>query len=390
MTATRKTIVEIIDELTYAAFYYGIFAIIFFLISSNTADLFWLLLIPVPMAVNFYLRRVFSHLGTLMLMQLVLPTTIIIAMLAVGWRLWGLWVLLFSVLVIHSLVFAFRKIPTDAKGFIALCGAVLCALGFWAAMAGAPPLVYIYPPIILFTIIGRLIFTHMLKMDISLDAINLSNTQPVEQIIAFDYKLVAGLTMVMVVVSLALHRWLFIPVFAVFAQLFPGLPSADMLPGGGSRPEHGHASGYVQDAYTRQLLREREPWLSDSVTQLFFGLFAIVFAIVALYGVYRFVMFILYFRTSKIKMGEKPAADIHDKREFIRPTKRRRLGRILLQANEHPIRRKFKQTAQRHIKLGVPISKSDTPTDMARRIHTEDIAALVEEYSIVRYSSDSL
>jgi hypothetical protein len=76
--------------------------------------------------------------------------------------------------------------------------------------------------------------------------------------------------------------------------------------------------------------------------------------------------------------------NITDEREFIRPAPRLRSLRAT-PAPLHPIRKLFKDTAKKHVKMGVPIKHSDTPTDMKNRIHSEDIGGLVEEYETVRY-----
>jgi len=122
----------------------------------------------------------------------------------------------------------------------------------------------------------------------------------------------------------------------------------------------------------------------EFLTNIIFGIVSIGIIALILYVAYRLLMVLLRLRPRRRDMYSD-SASTEDEREFIRPKARKR-NRIRSVFSElHPIRRLFKETAKKHVKMGVSIKKSDTPTDIKNRIHSEDISDLADEYAEVRY-----
>jgi len=265
---------------------------------------------------------------------------------------------------------------------------MLIALSFWMASGGHWTLVALYPILMVLIGTGRIIVMHMLQMDKSLDAIQPPAAQK-SRIISFNYKLMAGLGAAMIALTMAIYLGIIAPVAGVLIQNVPELqrissPSED-------EPIQPMPSRSVMTEFLMPYGDYAEP---STMWQVLDVLFRMAGTII-IFGIIVFVLFMLVRAIIRLLKLRAQSADAElqsdwaqDEREFILPQRAR--TKRGTQQEEHPIRRLFRETIQAHIKRGVPIQKSDTPTDITHRIHSEDIAPLAEAYAQVRYGKHSI
>jgi len=383
MPTTRKLVIEAIGYFTYFALFYSIFASIVLLITGDPADLLRAGLMIVPGIVYFLLRRIATNLSILLLLHSILP--IALGVILPSSMMTIVWVTICGVLALHSVIFAFSKPPTDAISFIIPCSMIFLFLSIWATRAGHGYFTIIYPTLLIIAVTGRILQVRMIKMDRSLEVIQSSYKQPIDKMIAFDYKLTAGLIIVITGMALVLYFLLIAPLTNAIGNANINLPEIEIESNVGSIPESA-ARPPISPFQDSEDLPERPPSLFwDLLTHILFGVVIIGLLALVIYGTYRFLMFLLSTRLYKGNYAAN-SSDIEDHREFIRPISSRRFQRIRSALAElHPTRRMFRDTAKKHIKMGIPIKKSDTPTDISKRIQSEDISNLVEEYAQVRY-----
>ena len=380
MTKTRSLVIEAIDYLTYFALFYGIFATVLYTISSDIMDLLRAGFMIMPVIINFLLRRVSANMGKMLMLHSILPVILIIILPANPTTI--AFIIMSVLLALHSVFFSYRKRHTDGVSFMLPCAAILIALSLlgpnrsWQFML-------MYSTLMIVAIIGRILLVRMVKMDISLDAMHLSYKQPIEKIVTFDYKLTAGLVVAMVGMVLVIYFMIFAPIANAILRYEPALPTieseSDRSVPDDTRLAPGDREYSLLDGEDR-----RPSPLWELLTNIFFGIVSIGIILAILYVVYRLLMVLLRLRPRK-RGAYSSSANTEDEREFIRPKARNRNRIRSAFAELHPIRRLFKETAKKHIKMGVSIKQSDTPTDIKNRIRSEDISSLTEEYAEVRY-----
>ena len=383
MTKNRILIGEAIDSFLFFVLFFGVFAPIAYLINAGLSSIVYSALMIIPATINFFLRRISRKLGVLLLVHSIIPIAIGIILLTRATTL--LWVVIAMALALNSVVFAFRKLPTDRASFIAPCVVIFTFAAGWAFMVGQSHFLMLYPILLTITVLGRILLMRMLKMNMSLDAIETAYKQPIDKIITFDYKLTAGLVVAIPGVAFVIYMLLISPVIELIWQT--AVPAIEITPPEiGERPIGAIPAAAPTEAEAHDLSFREPSRAWRLLTTVFFGVGSIGVIAGVCYGIFRLVLFILTRSASKY-IEQTVETDIEDIREFVRPasTRRRRLHDVFVEL--HPIRRLFRDTAKKHIKMGVSIKKSDTPTDMAMRIQSEDISNLADEYAQVRYNS---
>jgi len=381
MKPFRILIVEAVDNIAYLALFYGIFAMIMYVMLYE-ASLLRLALIALPFWGNFVLRRIFKNFWVSLVAHSGFPIIAFFLLPEMFSRVF--WVGATIAMAVYSLKHYFRIQPSSGSGFMVFGGGAIVVLSIGAAFAGYWPLVPIYPPLFLIMAIGRMVLSHMLQMDVSLEAVQLSSAQPVERIISFNYKLMAGLSAAVLAATLLLFFVLVNPAMNIAAQRFQfpwTLPMPDFYDMAVREPP-----GTINEFDILSMLGDgdAEPSLFGRIMSIFLlllGVFSVAGAVI--------LVFIVTFNAITNGLNKKHfshsenASDTEDTREFIRRTKTSRKRRD--PQGEHPIRRLFRKTVSRHIKMGVPIMKSDTPTDISKRITSEDISSLASNYADIRY-----
>jgi len=379
----RGLIIDIINNFTHLVIIYGLFATAVYIITGSIMQLLLLWVMVVPFGINFVLRRKVSILGVSILVHMIMP---ILGIIALPFTPLGItWMILLVGLMLHSIACSFAKKPTASISFSIPWAVVFTMFALWAASADVWTLVILYPIVIGVAVIGRKILIYMIQLDVSLSVPHLSSTQPLEKITSFNYRLVAGLAVVIAVMAVPIYLFVLVPFVNLIMRIFPGL--SEMTPGAADVPDPRGMYATPPVAIPPWLMEEVEPSLLQQILIWFFNI-VIGIVVIVMIGIMLYVLASIILRLINIKIrkseGQLSLTGIEDEREFIIPKllgiKRRRR----VKGDEHPIRRIFREIVVRHIKKGVPIVKSDTPANMADRIQ-EDISQLAEDYEKVRY-----
>lgn len=390
MTLTRRITAEIINLITHYAFAYGLLATLMLWLFEDPFYVWYMALIAIPFAINFFLRRVVKNMLLLILIHATVPAALVFILTM---DMFGVLCVLIAVaLAVHSISYAFGKAPTTNMSFIILSVMLYGTLSLWASYQGMLPLPFIYPLVLAVIIIGRTILLSMLQMDKSLNALQSQAKQPIEKILTFNYKLVAGLLATIIVMTVVLYFVLVAPTLRTAVGMFPGIP--DFV------PWEDDSQGYVDQLAQVPVGHELSELMGEPTPSIVWQIIGLLFRIVmtiALFVIGGVLIFaVLYYAPRAIfrflsssapkKQGEVISQDMEDVREFIfleNIPKRKRP--FWGKSKENPVRRLFRETVVKHIKKGVPIQQSDTPTEMSLRISAEDISKLADEYAQIRY-----
>ena len=391
MTRKRKLILAAIDDLAVLAVFYGLAITPVYFITGDSAVLWWMGLIAVPFWANFAIRRVTkvfwqSLLAHLPLLAAVAFVSQFLPMHPV------LWIAVGCVLTLFSLVRFSSFAPRGGYDFMIFSALAFLALTIFSIRAENFLLASVYPVVVTVIVIARVIVLHMLQMDASLEAIRLASEQPVRRIIAFDYKLAAGLGLVVLTLALVLYFVLIAPALGFIARVMPGIPQMDIayreVPELFREYPHQGTGGFDPSLFD-EVPPSPVAEVILAILSVVVGAMAISLGIYFLYLITLAVLRLLNSRARRLGAdGKKDFAE--DEKEFILPlnVKRPRPIKTLLQ-NEHPTRRLFRETVTQSIKMGVPLNQSDTPTEITNTIQSrtqaDDIAGLAEEYAKVRY-----
>jgi len=378
----RRLIVSIIDDAAFLILLYGMFSISILWVESDVMTLWRLSFIAVPFWANFYLRQVIKNFGLLLVSHMVFPVAFMIIAPASSRFMW----VLFAVFLAgFSLMRFFWGESKNTGQAVSLSAIMFIALSWAAANAGVFSLVVLYSVLLVLVTVGRVIVTHMRQMDASFDAIQPPAAQKA-RIVSFNYKLMAGLGVVMIAVVSAIYFGFVAPVQNFILQQFTELPTLYQ-----TAPHE----GYDMQFHDREIIdfglnhaEYGEPssmWLVIDVLLRVIGGAIVVGIIVFLtYVIARAIIKLMRLRAVSGGADSLDDSTI-DEREFILPDMINRMKRNSVQEEEHPVRRLFRETVQAYMKKGVPVKKSDTPTDISNRVDAEDFSPLANEYSRVRY-----
>jgi len=383
MTKARKTTIEIVDALTHLGFLFGLTTPIAFILSAGIYVLAGIIFAAAT--INFFLRRISNRMIVSIAVHMVLPAAAFVFLSLTVTN--AFWIGVLVLLSLHSLWVQFRKYM-DGAGFAPLCAASFIVIVIWASLAGNTGFVFIYPPLILLVITGRFILFRMQQTTRSLEAI-LNTSQKVKEsnlhsILSFDYKLTAGLFVLLPVLSILVYFVLFSPIVGALQSFAPGLPDVDFSTTNGAQNP---LDFYSTSTTPPELLTGDTPpsRLSVVVLMVITILLGSMFAVAMFALLYLLSRQLLRFLSRRKKHYNFAVdSEIIDEKEFIAPQKIQRKKQAEA-SNEHPIRKLFKETIIKHKKMGVPIKPTDTPKDMAKRIHSEDITDLTEAYKNIRY-----
>ena len=382
MSPIRKAIIELVDNLVHLALFYGLLAVPMYLVNQDPQALLWLVLMVLPLLWNFFLRRVLKKFWFALPAHMVAPTIVVLVVPGLAPQV--LWTVAVAILTLYSLGHYFRHQPSSGVWSIVLCASLFSALSIWAGRGDYWNLAAVYPPLIIIAVIGSVIVMAMMQMDQSLEAAGMSSAQPIKKIIKFNYKLMLGLSGTIFLLALLVFFVFTGPVSRFLSGMFPEVSLIRPV----TEPTYFsmYQGRWEPLADLTGMLEEREPsafaLLMALILQVVFVAPGVIGSAILICLIVRAIFRWLsrrnrFYTQNLYDLGEG------DEREFILPSVN--TSRRMRRGPENPIRRLFRQTVTRHIKMGVPIRKSFTPTDIATRINTNDITSLVDEYVKVRY-----
>lgn len=376
----RKMVIEAIDSATFMFFIMGGFTMALFGVYGSVWALWRLVFMVIPFVVNLYIRQIAKSFVVLLGLHIILP---IVFFVTSDGEVGHLWMTASVFMALHSLHYFFRKKMNNNGAFI-LVSAVLFIMTALPLWGGSLVLGWVYAFLWVLIATGQKIVINMLHMDITLENTSSSSSIPVGRIISFNYRLMAGLGVVMVVLTMA-----------IFISIVPIINSIPITPreihhSGEINVQHETREWAEQPRLNQALApfeyEEAETsfiWIIfDILMRIAFTILSILMVCYAMFIITRWLLKFLKQRKEIINVMSEMDLE-EDEREFIFPESAKKIKRKHI--NEHPTRRLFRETIQKHIKLGVPIKPSDTPTEIAARITTDNINGLVEEYVQVRY-----
>ena len=427
MTKTRRFIIELLDTFVFAAIFYAVFATtVYWLITDELLSFLQTLCFVALVAANLCMRRIcftnwFNHqkhdvhpikdarLGgardivgqeykpgetvvTNLGLKLVITHLIIpVAIFAMPFTVMSVaWFILSLVIAGHSVWFSLRKSAPGRMALILTAAIIFIAMSFWMASGGSWFFVSIYTLLLLFVSVGWLIVVHMVKVDDSLKAAESSSQQSVGKIIAFNYKLLAGFALTFSAIVAAVYFALMRPILVAIASFFDRLPVFER--GKLTREEYmgpmitGPGQGDGMMEFLQYLGPARTNYAAYLIINILLSAMVIALVLGIGYVVLRGIFHWLNMRATKTNTQEG-LPEIEDEKEFIGLSSTRR-GKRVKTKKEHALRRLFRETVQKHIKMGVPIKNTDTPTEMTVRVRDRDFDSLADEYSRVRYGGN--
>jgi len=375
MTSKRVLVEDIIFDLVYFAMFYGIFAMV--------GNALWLV---IPFLCNRFARNYIKNIFFMLIAHL----------LIVG----AFFLLVNDLLILAFLIVAFvYSIYQRVRGerVLSRFGCIFMAIALIAAYFAGPNLrsaielvleprqmvALLYPILVMVVIIGCELHTRMRMVDQSLELVTKTSTQPVNQILRFDRNLMPVLAVIMVILSLAMY-------FAVTNHISEIRIARPELYIGEAAPDMGIPVITAPNPTTpdfRGMFEYSEP---SFIMVLLETILLFIMRIVGIVGPVVLIVWLLFklYRGLAYKHTPHSFEGDEDEKMFILPEKIK-AGIInpfeFFRWNENKTRKMFRKKVQRYIKMGVPISPSDTPVQIAGMVKAEDISALVGEYERVRY-----
>jgi len=411
---TRKIIIDMLDNFAFAAVLYAVFASVVFLFTEIQLNAMHMVLILGIVMANYCLRLVSAKIkfkkpsstvnetkksvdvvGTafrnegmhfyvfkLALTHMIIPVMLIIFLPPTTQGI--LWIIFSVFTSIFSLGFGLGKKPETSLGFIILTAVFFIFFSLLMADAGNWGLVRVFPLVLVAVSVCRILVVHMTKMDNSLNSANSSSKQAVGNILKFNYKLLTGLTVTFVAIVAVLYLFLVAPLLDAVSNLAPESPAFQRMEFDEAfySPPSEHMADEEFAEWSARLLTRETPWYATLILNIILGVIVVFVLSLIIYGIA-----ITLLRWSRISAkvsstAKNDSSQTEDIKEFILPRGRKK--RVKLDGL-HPVRRLFRETLTKHIKKGIPIQKTDTPTDMTHRIPTDDFGDLAKEYSQVRY-----
>jgi len=383
MTTNRFLVMDIFLNIIFLVFFYGLLAAPVVMISDGVRVDVLLFIMAVVCSYFFVIRRVIKPVVPMFLAHIIV--------LAVVWFLapGAAYVITYFVMTILLMLFSlyqrYRQTGTFSNEFIYFVPIVFIALALLAGYLGHGYVLLPYTILVIIICVGTKLHVRMYQVNASLEVISQNSTQPVTKILAFDYKAMLVLGMIMVGLIIVIFRWIIRPLMEFVSRINPFLGLELDVPPVEFYTFAPPPGGQESEIPPELLAQVREPFILWRILE--FVLFYIAVPLAAL-GLLILLIFKVrdIFRQWRLKSNQDSelSEGFEDIKEFIRTPKIRGLRRRGSRS-EHRIRRLFRETVTRHIKKGVPIQKSDTPMQIARKITTEDIDSLAEEYGAVRY-----
>ena len=387
MNSKRDFFMDAFLNLVWLAIFYGGFVVPAIMLLHLRVDI--LLLVSGVMCFGFLLmRRIIRPVVPMVLAHIIVP--VLAFYFAPGSFEQAMYVGVAIALALFSFQQRHKRSFTFTTGTVYAAPIVLIALALFMGTRGHDYIYTTYAALIILVSIGSKLHIRMTHVNDSLGVITQTSTQPVKKILAFDYKAMVVLSLLMVGLVLFLHVFLMRPALEAISGINIRMPQFDSSYTADEPfiPPMDIGPGFDLYEYLAGEPFSGPLWLWVILERLLF--FVMPPLIVLGIGILLFRLIRKIYRQLGIKtrQSQEHASGYEDIKEFIRTPKVRRPW-FFGSRNEHKLRKLFRETVTRHMKKGVPIEKSDTPVQMAEKIQGEDIRALAEEYAAVRYGNNS-
>ena len=364
----------------WVALLYALFAMPAILNYGVQSGVFFLLVVVIFFSM-FLIRRFIKSAVLMFLAHLLIP--LVVGLFSIRMPYIVLYLGMTVVMMLFSLYQRHERTMTFTPEFAIFAPIIVVVLAIALGFQGHAYMYTTYAAIVIVVGAGSRLHLRMTKLGQNLDHLT-QGAEPVKKILKFDYKAMLVLGTVLVVMILLVHIVLVRPAVEGLADLLPQELTFDM------------DSGYIDIyAFTQNIYFDSVgffPW-DDSgpffmwVVVEWLALYIVMpiirlgIAVVILLAIFR-----IYRAWNKRKWQPSVARGGYtDEKEFI--TDHSWVTQLLRMTtrNEHKLRRRFREAVLQEIKKGVPIVSSDTPSQMANKILSDDFTALAEEYAQVRY-----
>ena len=385
MIPKRLLFEELLCTIVHFAVFYGIFILVASMVLDIRQPALWILLGIVPFMINFLIRRYIRSTMLMIIAHLIIPGLVFFAFDDIIYRVFALAMLV--VMLIYSFIQRAKGKSTLEPTFSIFTAIGLVVMCFVGLHFGHSYMAILYPILIVIVVIGGEIYTRMSKVDMSLEIITKTTNQPTRQILKLDHKMMLATAVILLLLTFASQFALVNPLLDQLSRIpLPssqeGLPTPGLSDRGG-RPNLTMPLGpmipYVDEIPDPHPFWEIFNMILMYLIQALIILLLLVSLISGVVNAYKMMGY---------RRRNTPYQEGEDEKIFIIPERvKKRLPNLMsfFSRPENKTRRLFRKKIMRHRKMGVPIVKSDTPTQMASRIEKEDIKVLTAEYEKVRY-----
>ncbi|MDR1000259.1 MAG: hypothetical protein LBL96_05600 [Clostridiales bacterium] len=350
-----------------------------------------LLFTALPFAINMLIRMYVKYISLFFLLHVLIPAAGYF--IASAWGFGALESALLTVVLTAYLIFSIAsRIGANRPNLsFAACAVACIVYVVFCAVAehnGLTGLIGIYVTLATVTVAAGVLEAHLVNVDSSLDSLTAESTQPVKPILSFNNKIITGFLIILLALVFGSRYMMIDRIVRALGQGFLTLIKF-IFSLFTYKPEQVDDYGEIEVAQPPEnvfgIEEQEEPfWLWEYVEKILVALVTVLL-VVGFVALIVYVIYVIYKRFfESARMDE-------DEKEFIMPNlfkemvgkQGKRIASWFLPVNR--IRRVFKRKIISHIKKGVQISQSDTPTQMKDKIQSEDISGLVKEYGAARY-----
>ncbi|MCL2420577.1 MAG: hypothetical protein FWD03_01855 [Defluviitaleaceae bacterium] len=383
MTTKRVLFQDMLYDITRFAVFYGVFLIAIIALFRDSYPVFLLLIGLMPFFINFLARHFIRNVILMIFAHLAFPVAAYFAVADFIPRI--ITVIILLLFMLYSLVRRIKgKAVAEEQLFCTFGSLSLAIMCFAGISLGHHYAAIVYPILIMVIIIGHAIYSRMAKVDMSLEVITQTSTQPVRQILALDHKMMPVLVAVLLLFTFVAYVAFADPLMRLIASHI-SIPQFETTGYDGPFINTNHFSMLQAPGLSFLAMgAETHPIWAFLDAMIYYLLMSVAALLAA-------ALLITSIVTLYRLLGHKKAAPAYageDEKAFVIPEKVKNARRKLwdfFPMPEDKTRRMFRKKIMKHKKMGVPINKSDTPTQMVDRIQSEDISALATEYEKVRY-----
>ena len=338
----------------------------------------------IPFYINFFARRKIAQGFYRFMVQLIVPAIVTALSIALFHPVIAVVLIVY---VLAMVAFSLWQYSATEQvllepGVVLTMALVHIALFFMTWLFGGtiPAWSYFFTLSIIY--IGSTIHNHLAQVDMALEAHNAPKAV-IKQILTNDktltVMLAGALVGMLLVMSLA-----FIPMFNV-AGRFIVPPSPNWV-----FPLDLEGGDYPINVLPPQNVEGRGYFIGPRA-DMYIAIALVVSVALFFFVLPRLVRLGIAFVHSRNTKFQGYKVGDAEERSFNLKFKKKRRRLADMWADIAPVRREFRNTVRKHMKAGVPIVQTDTPTDMAVAIEeSEDIYELAKSYSRARYGKEEL
>ncbi|MCL1988100.1 MAG: hypothetical protein FWG64_09055 [Firmicutes bacterium] len=390
MNQKRMFTKVLLYNLVQFALIYGVAILVASLIFDEVSAILYTLLTFVPFIFYFYVRTFVKNRILMFVLHFapIFLTFLLFSNLMEQVFMVGILAIMTLISIANRIKNTKIRLDSGFGVFVSVLLTILCFLGVWQ---GYQFLATVYPILIMIAVLSTILFSRIDRTDSSLEAITQTSTQPIDRILTFDNKTNPILLIILVVVSLLFWLLLINPLLVQISYIqFTANPIELPEPDLPEPPPAAENTGMNLGLLLGDELAQPHPFWELLSALVFFLmqaaalLFAIFLVIRGIIMLYRFTAYNRQNIADTTKIEEKTFIFSQNASNIRLPF----LDFFNLPADK--TRAAFRKKIIHHRKKGVPLTKFDTPKQIAQKIsHAEDISQLAADYEKIRYYGEN-